>query len=58
MRRTVRDARAWLAPGGEVMLEVSRHQQAAARFAVATAGLSPRVAVDEGDTVVVSGTPR
>ena len=58
MRRAVREARSWLAPGGEVLLEVSRHQQAAARFAVATAGLSPRVAVDEGDTVVVGGTPR
>ena len=59
LRRVVREARAWLAPTGEVLLEVSRHQQAAARFAVATAGLSPRVALTDDDgTVVVGGTPR
>jgi release factor glutamine methyltransferase len=59
LRRVVREARAWLHPGGEVLLEVSRHQQAAARFALATAGLSPRVAhSDEDGTVVVGGTPR
>jgi release factor glutamine methyltransferase len=59
LRRLVHDARAWLAPGGEVLVEVSRHQQAAARFALATAGLRPRVAASEDDgTVVVAGTPR
>lgn len=59
LRRVVREARAWMAPAGEVLLEVSRHQQAAARFAIATAGLSPRVALSDDDgTVVVSGTPR
>jgi release factor glutamine methyltransferase len=59
LRRVVREARQWLAPGGEVLLEVSRHQQAAARFAIATAGLRPRVALaDDDGTVVIGGTPR
>ena len=59
LRRVVREARPWLAPGGEVLLEVSRHQQAAARFAVVTAGLRPRVAlVDDDGTVVLAASLR
>jgi release factor glutamine methyltransferase len=59
LRRVVRDARAWLSPGGQVLLEVGRHQQASARFAVATAGMRPRVALDDDDgTVVLAATPR
>ena len=59
LRRVVRDAPAWLAPGGQVLLEVSRHQQAAARFAAVTAGMRPGVAsADDDGTVVLSATPR
>lgn len=59
LRRIVHASREWLAPAGEVLLEVSRHQQATARFALATAGLRPRVALTDDDgTVVVAGTPR
>jgi release factor glutamine methyltransferase len=59
LRRLVHEARSWLASGGEVLVEVSRHQQAAARFAFATAGLRPRIALSDDDgTVVLAGTPR
>lgn len=59
LRRVLREARSWLTPGGAVLLEVSRHQQAAARFAVVTAGLRPRVALATDDgTAVIAGTPR
>jgi release factor glutamine methyltransferase len=59
VRRIVREARDWLAPGGEVLVEVGRPQQAAARFAFVTAGFRPRVALTDDDgTVVLAGTPR
>lgn len=59
LRRVVHETKPWLAPDGEVLLEVSRHQQAAARFAVATAGLLPRVALSDDDgTVVLAAAPR
>ncbi len=59
VRRVLREATEWLAPGGEVLLEISRHQLAAARFAIATSGLRARVAdTDDDGTVVVAATPR
>jgi release factor glutamine methyltransferase len=59
LRQVVQQARDWLAPEGEVLLELSRHQLAAGRFGVATAGLRPRVAlVAEDGTAILGGTPR
>ncbi len=56
VRRLARDARDWLVPGGHVVVEVNRRQVAGARFAIATAGLRPQVALeDEDGTVFLTG---
>lgn len=52
VRRVARQAVAWLAPGGFLVVEVNRRQVATARFAVATAGLRPDVATEDDDGTV------
>ena len=56
VRRLARDARDWLVPGGHVVVEVNRRQVAGARFAIATAGLRPQVALEDDEgTVFLTG---
>jgi release factor glutamine methyltransferase len=54
-RRVVREAPAWLAPGGTLLFETSEHQAPDAVRMVAAAGLVPDVATDDevGATVVI-----
>ncbi|GGW12687.1 methylase [Streptomyces capoamus] len=47
LRRVAAGAPAWLAPGGCLLTETSERQAPAALRAVADAGLTPRLAVDE-----------
>ena len=55
LRRVAVEAPAWLAPGGHVLFETSGDQAEAAAAAVAAAGLSATIAVDDerGATVVI-----
>lgn len=57
-RRVVADAARWLAPGGHLLIETSRHQAPDTAATFAAAGLSPRVAISgEHDATVVVGCP-
>ncbi|GAA2415646.1 putative protein N(5)-glutamine methyltransferase [Nonomuraea africana] len=57
LRRVVREAPAWLAPGGHLLVETSERQAERAVEAFAAGGLVPRVAVsDEWYATVVIGT--
>jgi release factor glutamine methyltransferase len=56
VRRVIRAAPPWLAPGGRLLIETSRHQAPIIRDAIAAAGLTPRVSrSDERDATVVGG---
>lgn len=56
-RTVVAGAGCWLAPGGSLLFEVSEAQVPTATQLITSAGLTPRVAVDEdaGATVVIAG---
>jgi release factor glutamine methyltransferase len=57
-RRVIEGARAWLAPGGHLLVETSRRQAARTAEAFRRHGLVPRVATsDELDATVVVGFP-
>lgn len=58
-RRVAAAARAWLAPGGSLLLETSRRQADATRAAVAAGGMDAHVVTDDdrGATVVVGTRP-
>lgn len=57
LRRVAAAARAWLAPGGVVLVETSEGQAAAMADAMTAAGLAPQVhADDESGATVVTGT--
>jgi|GEM_PF-64842 len=60
LRRVAADARHWLAPGGHLLAETGHDQAAAAAAAMASGGLSPRVAHSRalGATVVIATRPR
>jgi release factor glutamine methyltransferase len=54
VRRIVSDSTDWLRLGGQVMVEVARHQAESTARACRNAGLAARVEIaDEGETVVV-----
>ncbi len=56
-RRVIAAARPWLAPGGQLLVELSEHQASRAAEAVARSGLVPRVASSaELDATIVIGT--
>ena len=59
LRRVASAAPAWLAPGGQLLIETSDRQAAAAAAAFATAGLVPRVVTDDelGATAVLGHRP-
>jgi release factor glutamine methyltransferase len=58
-RRIVKDARAWLAPGGHLLIETSRSQAAGSVAACEAAGLIARVVTDDelDATAVVAVAP-
>ena len=57
LRRVAADARAWLAPGGHVLVETGEEQEPAAQAAFAAGGLTPRAVTSESDyATVVIGT--
>jgi release factor glutamine methyltransferase len=58
-RRIVRDAAHWLRPGGQLLLETSKHQAATVLAAVAAAGFTGRTVqdVDRQATVVLARAP-
>lgn len=57
MRRVAAGAREWLAPGGSVLVETSRHQAETAAAVFEACGLTAAVACsDEFGSAVVSGT--
>ena len=57
LRPVTAGARAWLAPGGHLLSEISERQVAAATEAVTRAGLTARIArsPEQGATVLVAG---
>ncbi|SHH34315.1 release factor glutamine methyltransferase [Jatrophihabitans endophyticus] len=56
-RRVLAEAAHWLAPGGVLYIEIAEHQRDAARTAVESAGLTPRLDADDDlGATIVSGT--
>ncbi|MFY1633537.1 putative protein N(5)-glutamine methyltransferase [Solwaraspora sp. WMMB335] len=59
LRRVVRDATSWLAPGGRLLVEVSAHQTTRAATAARGGGLTVEVVTDARlDATVMVGRPR
>lgn len=55
LRRLSSQAARWLRRGGHLVVEVSRHQEAAARLTLATTGLSPTRLREQDGTVILGG---
>jgi release factor glutamine methyltransferase len=56
-RRVAAEARHWLAPGGQLLVESSEHQATGTVALFAGCGLAPRVVrLEEADATVVIGT--